>query len=203
MKRILPAGERFGLFFPKNTKQLLKVFPLLLVLISLNSSPLYAQKKVKSMKIGEKLPRNIKIGEFINLEKSPLMTNHLYGKATIIEYWATWCGSCIAAFPKLDSIQKANVKLNIYLVNIEPLEVQKQKVQTALPRIYNLYPNLQLPMIYGDNNNLLYDFTSLPHYLWYDAHGRLKAVTNSEGLKAENIERLIAGLSINEPIKKR
>jgi thiol-disulfide isomerase/thioredoxin len=40
-----------------------------------------------------------------------------HGKIVLIDFWATWCGPCKAAMPKLDELYKSN-KANLVLIGI-------------------------------------------------------------------------------------
>lgn len=209
MKRHLCAGEGYVPAWPLHynhmrgiwtTKTLRVVFTILIML----STVALAQSQSPKMDIGEKIPKNLDLGRFVQNDLRELNTRDLIGKATILEYWATWCGACIAMFPTLDSLQKAHQRyLNIYLINVDRKTIQERNVLKMLPRLYERFPELELPMIYGHNTTVLSDFMVLPHYLWFDAHGRLRAITGSEAINSNNIVRLIAGLSIHGKIKDR
>lgn len=53
--------------------------------------------------VGDKAPK-ITIAEFVKGDKVPatLKKDHVY----VVEFWATWCGPCIDAFPHLSELQK-------------------------------------------------------------------------------------------------
>ena len=41
-----------------------------------------------------------------DLNNNILEPKSLYGKKTIINYWATWCGPCIKEMPEIENAQK-------------------------------------------------------------------------------------------------
>ncbi len=90
------------------------------------SSQVYAQQTVKA---GDKAPE-IHITDWIeNVPEDKGMT----GKYIVLEFWATWCGPCIAAVPHMNELQKEFNSPDLYYLSIsdEPVE----KIQRTLKRV--------------------------------------------------------------------
>ncbi len=56
----------------------------------------------KSLKVGDKAPA-IQVEGFI---KGDAVTSFEAGKVYVVEFWATWCGPCVKAFPHLSNLQE-------------------------------------------------------------------------------------------------
>ncbi|WP_281638227.1 TlpA family protein disulfide reductase [Flavobacterium marginilacus] len=41
------------------------------------------------------------------------------GKTTVIEVWASWCGDCVKAMPKLKELQAANPKVSYVFISMD------------------------------------------------------------------------------------
>lgn len=68
-----------------------------------------------TLKVGDKAPA-IEVEKWI---KGDPVTGFEPGKAYIVEFWATWCGPCIRAFPHLSELQKQyKDKLTVVGVNV-------------------------------------------------------------------------------------
>ncbi|WP_179336330.1 TlpA family protein disulfide reductase [Winogradskyella costae] len=87
---------------------------------------IYAQSNIK---VNEKAPK-INITNWI--ENIPNDKN-LNDKYIVLEFWATWCGPCIAAVPHMNEIQKEFNQKDLYYISITDESVAK--VERSLKRI--------------------------------------------------------------------
>ena len=121
-------------------------------------------------------------------------------KLIILDFWSTWCTSCIAAFPKMEKLQEEFSKdIQIVLVNSFENEDQVQnrfkifnanlKAKGKKDRI-----NPDLPMINGDSVlRNLFPHNSVPHHVWLDGKGKVLAITNGHNATSINIRKVING----------
>lgn len=113
----------------------------------------------------------------------------------ILDFWATWCSSCVVSFPHLDSMQaEFTGKLKIILVNWdEPIT----KIHSFLDKYAKRRGKaLGLPIIVGDTIlRTLFPHQTLPHYAWI-YKGKLLATTAPEMVTADRIAKVLA----NEPV---
>lgn len=163
---------------------------------------------IKPLKVGDKIPDVIwhMPLQVVNHpeEKKTITLNDYKGKPIILDFWATWCSSCIQEFPKLDSIQKKNKKLQIILVNsIKGTGDNETKITTFFTK-WNL--NHQKPLVIPSviNDTILksaFPRSFLPHYVWISAEGEIKAITSSAYLTNKNIKKFINKAALNLPRK--
>lgn len=212
MKQILPAGERCVLlrkkfFVPKYSKP-----PYLLVIISIFLIlclvfPSFGQSTKflpKPITVGNKLAKKIIIGEVLSDSMITMMVGDYRGKGLIIDFWGTSCATCIAKFPLLDSLSKKHDgHLTIILANyMKGNGDTKERVEKFMKSFKVKHPSFELPIILVDDNfGELFKFTSIPHYIWIDPNGRIKAITSSDEVTDDNIAKLIAGQTLNLKIK--
>lgn len=142
-----------------------------------------AQAPIKALRVGDKLPES-----FWRQEHS-ICTNGKLSKQTltlhrekllILDFWATWCGSCIKKFPLLDRLQRHHVKdVAIVLVNNQSEQEQARVLEKLKPFV--------LTSIVLDST-LVHNFPHgmVPHYVWIH-HDRLFAITDSSLLNAQSL----------------
>lgn len=117
--------------------------------------------------------------------------NHLF----ILDFWATWCGSCAKKFPLLDSLQQHfGNKLNIVLVNSRKTKDDTAKINAFMARWQKAgQPAYQFKMMSNDTIlDKLFPHTALPHYVWI-YNNRYIAATNAQELTMANIKAVLQG----------
>ncbi|MEN9359746.1 MAG: Thiol-disulfide oxidoreductase ResA [Verrucomicrobiota bacterium] len=72
-----------------------------------------AAAKASPLKLGDKAPE-FKVGQWYKGGPVAIADDKTY----VVECWATWCGPCIAAFPHLSELAKANDKISFIGVNV-------------------------------------------------------------------------------------
>ena len=118
----------------------------------------------------------------------------------LVDFWATWCGSCIAAFPKMEKFKKTFGRdFNVLLVTDEKDSTVTQFIRQ---RKGAGRPLPDFPVITADTVfKKLFPHESIPHYVWIDRKGIVRAITNAAELTESNIRDMIAQKKISLPVK--
>ncbi len=112
------------------------------------------------------------------------------GKLLILDFWATWCSPCIAMIPKMDSLQKN------FGDKLQFLSVTYQSEKEVIPFLEKFEKqngkHYDLPNLIGDKElHRLFPHITLPHFVWIDENGIVKAITEFKEVNATNIQKTI------------
>jgi len=118
----------------------------------------------------------------------------------VIDFWATWCSSCRKNFPAMAALQaKHEGSLKIVLVNSTTTGDDPQKINSFFKKYYATFP-AQQPFEQITNDSIftkLFPFDAVPHYVWIDSAARVLAITGSQELTTQNIQKAISGLALH------
>src|SRR6185312_10987349 len=86
-----------------NSRRLKKTMYAAVFFLSINT--LHAQQPaLKPLSIGDTVP-DITLTNVYNYPSSTIKLSDLKGKLVILDFWSTWCGSCIEAMPESEKLQ--------------------------------------------------------------------------------------------------
>ncbi|RKR83517.1 thiol-disulfide isomerase/thioredoxin [Mucilaginibacter gracilis] len=125
-------------------------------------------------------------------KKTITLNDYRNKKLIILDFWATWCSSCINAFPKLDSLSTSTVDVKILLVNAKRTRDTKAKIDAVFKRITTTKATLfSVPTIANDTVfDKLFPHNILPHYVWI-YQGKILASTDSYEVTGKNIAAVL------------
>jgi thiol-disulfide isomerase/thioredoxin len=154
--------------------------------------------KITPLIIGDTIP-DIALSNIINYKTQSANLSSFKSKLLILDFWATWCTSCLKHFPKMDSLQQQyEGKLKVLLVNSKNTGGTKEKVLAFIKK-----KNLTLPSLVEDSLLLaLFPHQLLPHYVWIDSAGKVLAITGADEISASNINSLLSGSPLLLSMKK-
>src|SRR5690606_8067987 len=137
MKRFLRVGERNTLSRLKTkyrNKRYISLSAVLTIMWQYDVKEITAQQTqpaattlhdVEPLPIGHTIPDwlwNLPL-PVVNHSQKALKLRDYMGKSMIIDFWSTWCGSCLAGFPVMASLQaEFQDELAVLLVNTSPAE---------------------------------------------------------------------------------
>lgn len=137
---------------------------------------------IKSVKIGDQLP-DFSI-QLFNEKKSITKRDLLTTPLLIINFWATWCVPCLKEIELLDSLSAK------YPDKFQVLMVTSQD-SLLIADFFKKNPHYnvkQLKFLTNDTFfNLSFPHRGIPHNIWVNANGEIKAITNAEDLNIQNI----------------
>jgi thiol-disulfide isomerase/thioredoxin len=148
-----------------------------------------------SLRIGDTLPGIV----FTDMSGKVKHTSLYKGKWLILDCWATWCSPCVAALPKMNALQKQFAgQVQVIAVTTEKAAkvnalFKKNKVGTSLDALLFAVDDTVFTKYFPSR--------SIPHEVWIDAHGIVRAITAGEYVNAENIQAILRGDAVNWPVK--
>lgn len=155
-----------------------------------------SQEKIPDFpKVGDILPNTIAFKNVINYKSNSIRLSDLRGKLVILDFWSTYCTSCIQAFPHLDSLQQKYAgQVQILLVIREAGEYITENKIKAFIAGFKKDHSLGIPIAITSNDSTrqLFPHTGIPHYVWIDPYGRILAKTMSLFVTENYIETALA-----------
>ena len=176
----------------------------LLGVLGLLCLALNAQRNIKPLSIGDKIP-DIRFSQVLNYKKPQASLSDFKSSLFIIDFWSIWCASCIQKFYHLDSLKKKYAgNLDFLLVHtVRDIATDLEKVN----RFLHTYkkeknPGFSLPTVVGDTViEKMFPHTMLPHYVWVNKNREVIAITDAEALVEKNIDAFFSGRELSVPLK--
>lgn len=163
----------------------MKKLLLLTTIIAINGS-IFAQSNIK---INGSAPK-INITDWV-LNK-PADTN-LEDKFIVLEFWATWCGPCIAAVPHMNELQDAVKQDDLYFISITDESVKKiNRVIDRIPfqSIVATDISKETQINFGDGKEGL---EAYPMTVLIDNKGKVKWVGEPMQLNEDILRKFLSG----------
>jgi len=123
--------------------------------------------------------------------------NDYKGKLIILDFWATWCGGCIAGFPKMETLaNKFDHDLVVLPIGYDAAEKIRYFMQTNENGQY-----LKRSIYDAKVLKQYFPHVYIPHYVWLkDTH--VVSITNQIDLNEANIVALLKGEKSKIKVKK-
>jgi thiol-disulfide isomerase/thioredoxin len=158
---------------------------------------------IHPLSVGDVVP-DIVFDNMVNYHSKTARLSDFRDKLIILDFWATWCTSCLQHFPLLDSLQKEFVgKLQVILINAKNTGDKKEKI-TAFFEKRKPGSNQKYEISTAINDTVadkLFEHNIVPHYVWI-SEGKVIAITSSDPVNAENIRAIKAGQSVKWMMKR-
>ncbi|MGJ1226328.1 TlpA family protein disulfide reductase [Sphingobacterium siyangense] len=151
-----------------------------------------------ALKPGDKIPdavwnQSLELNYF-NGKKKTIKFADMKGKLILLDFWATWCPSCIEGFPHLEDVLAINKdEIAVLLVNSTQTKDTQKRVQDLKKKYKTAYDfQTSLPYLFGDTIfQQLFPHNAVPHVVWINKDGILVANTYPNALSKENITAVL------------
>lgn len=153
--------------------------------------------KAMPLHIGDTVP-DIRIAGIQNYGRPDFSLRDFKGRLLILDFWSVGCTSCVGLMPVLDSLQRA-YQDQLTVVSVTP--DGPQKAQQFIHRFLHGKTE-HLPVIYADTLlSALFPHEWVPHEVWIDDQGVVRAITGGTYARGKYIQRLLNDPQATLPLK--
>ena len=147
--------------------------------------------QTKPLKIGENLPENVWSTplQLVNHPQKTITLNQDKDKLILLDFWNTWCSSCLLNFPKMEELQKQfGDKIKILAVsNQDRLVLEKFFASKNGQRYKNVVS------VAGDKMfHQLFPHKGVPYIIWIK-DGKLLNTTDGAQVTEKTIKEVLGG----------
>ena len=105
---------------------------------------------------------------------APVALASLRGKVVVLDFWATWCGPCLASMPKLDAYAKQHPEVAVLAINTD---------DAAEARALFSEKHYGLELIADTDGQVgrAYHVETIPHTVVIDAAGNVRNILHGGG----------------------
>ncbi|UZJ63986.1 TlpA family protein disulfide reductase [Sphingobacterium sp. KU25419] len=146
-------------------------------------------QQIEPLEKGDTVP-DFSFTSLVGEAKKEMKLSHFKGKLVILDFWATWCASCIATFPKLNALQtQFKDEIQVIGVTYQNYDLIKNFYDQ---RIIKQNLDLVFPTVTEDKTLKTYfPHQSISHVVWISGEGKVIAITGSEEVTVENIQKVL------------
>ena len=147
---------------------------------------------LRALGVGYRVPDKT-VGYFAG-QGTTLNLHDLKGTLVILDFWNTYCATCIKDFSRLEQLQREfNDQVRIILVNVSETEEQirerMQRRKAAMP---------SLPLIARPTSlQQLFPHRVVPHHVWISPEGVVQSIGSSLNTYREKIADVLAGKEVS------
>ncbi len=159
----------------------------------------FHNRRSKGLKIGDKMP-DISLGSVWNNKTGKTRFSDFKGKLIILDFWSQGCSDCIAAFPKMEKLQKEfKDEIQIFLFN--PWEMVDDVIMHFKKNSEDLkMPDL--PCIQKDTKGIseqllkLLPVMGVTTQVWIDKDGKITLIGSSRNNTSKKIRDFLDGKEV-------
>lgn len=151
---------------------------------------------IKELKVGDTIP-DLVVQNIIQSDDKQVKMSDMYKDGLLlIDFWATWCAPCIKLMIQMDTLKKQ-------FPNFHSLSVTYQD-SLEVKRFLDLPSNSDINterLTIVTNDTLLKQYLphrSLPHSVWIDSMGVIKAITYGRSVTANRIKEFLAEQDLSD-----
>ncbi len=147
-----------------------------------------------SLKVGDSVP-DLTFSNVVNYKSTTLRLSDFKGQVIMLDFWATWCSSCLAAFPhEYELEQRLPGIFKVILVDCKPTGDTPEKVAKFLRERKGSYQFTSI-----SNDTILRKFFphpgGLPHFVWIKDN-KVVAIPDPLVITEANIKAVFNGSSV-------
>jgi len=184
--------EVLGSDFIINQTKPMKSGVLLLAASMLFAFGLLQQSQAAGPVVGDK-PPPLQLEKVLQAPaKARVSWDGLKGKVVVLEFWATWCGPCIAAIPHMNELSDAFKDQPVQFIAIT--DEEESVVAPFLKR-----KPIQAWVGLDTDKSMQKDYaiSGIPHTVVIDRKGKVAAVTYPTALTKQHLTDLVAGRKLD------
>ena len=145
------------------------------------------QRKQNQLRLQGEIAPEITVAKWI--EQAPLKISGLRGHVVLLDFWATWCGPCLAAFPHLREWHEKYKDRGLVILGITTYYGRGEGHQMTPAEEFNYLERFkkQYNLPYGvavtdtDDNHRIYGVSAIPTAVLIDRQGVIRLVTTGSG----------------------